>query len=117
MSRMSNDGYNGYQLKAFAHSDTLVTLYMDPDNADDYIDCFVQSVNGRQALVTVVSQFGRYDGYVVLRLSDINMVLGEDGYSVRLKHILRLRGEAAPEQVTCAPDEDLIHALCRAAME
>ncbi|NLG23981.1 MAG: hypothetical protein GX558_01390 [Clostridiales bacterium] len=117
MSRMNNDGYNAYQLKAFASSDTLVTLYMDPENPDDYIDCFVSAVNGRQALVDVVSQFGRYDGHMVLRLPDINMVLGEDGYSVRLKHVLKLRGQPRPLPIPCAADEDLVHALCRAAME
>lgn len=116
MSRTSNDGYNGYQLKAFAQADTLVTMYMDPESTDDYMDCFVQTVNARQAMVLVVSEFGRYDGFMVLRLSDVGMVLGEDGYSVRLKHILKLRGEPAPAPVPSSLDEDLTHALCRAAM-
>lgn len=116
MARSVNDGYSAFQLRAYQESNALVSLFIDPENPDDFIAGYIHSLNARQVMLHAVSQYGQYDGYIVVRLSDVNLVIGEDEYALRLKKLLFLRdprpGEAAVEAL---PGEDLTHALCRVA--
>jgi hypothetical protein len=117
MNRTMSEGYNGYQLKLNQSLNQLVSLYIDPDNPDDYIPGFVRALNGRQALINAVTPYGRYDGYFVVRMSSIIMVLGEDVLAERLKLLLKINRETPDEDIPCEQGEDLIHALLRASID
>jgi len=115
MNRTPNEGFNGYQLKLNAAFGSLVSIYVDPDYPDDFIPGFVCALNSRQVLLGAVSTYGRYDGLLSVRLSSILMVLSEDDLALRLRRILQIDGFTPPDPIDVEPDEDLVHALCRAA--
>ena len=108
-----NDGFYVYQLRMFRELGVLTSLFIDPQNPDDFIAGFVEAVNGRQVMLRSVSPFGKYDGFIVTRLSDIDLIMGEDDYSLRLSRLLRARGEEAADSIEVDENEDLIHAVCR----
>lgn len=112
-----SDAYQVYQLRAMARLNLLISVFIDPENPDDYVAGYARAITSRQVLMLAVSPFGRYDGYVVLRLADMSMVLGEDDYAMRLKRLLLARGEQEPEAVDIQENEDLVHALCRHAQK
>ena len=114
---MVNDGFFHYQLSSYQKLNALVSLFIDPENPDDFIAGFVAQVNMRQVVLTSVSPVGRYDGLMAVKLSEINTVMGEDDYAERLRRLLDLRGEAPRD--TLAPDDtgDLFHALLKKALD
>ena len=111
-----NDGFSMYQLRVFKEMGVLTSLFIDPRNPDDFIAGFVEAVSQRQVMIRSVSPFGRFDGFIVTRLSDIDLILGEDDYAVRLARLLRARGETPADEMSVSEGEDLVHALCRQAM-
>jgi len=119
MNRSMSEGYNGYQLKLNQSLNQLVSLYIDPDNPDDFISGFVRALNGRQVLLNAVTPYGRYDGYFVVRMSSIIMVLGEDMLAERLRLLLKINRETPDEDIPYEHEtgEDLIHALLRASID
>ena len=117
MNRTMSEGYNGYQLKLNQSLNQLVSLYIDPDNPDDFISGFVRALNGKQVLLNAVTPYGRYDGHFVVRMSSIIMVLGEDALAERLKLLLKINREIPDEDITFEQGEDLIHALLRTSIE
>jgi hypothetical protein len=117
MNRTTSEGYNGYQLKQNQSLNQLVSIYIDPDNPDDFIPGFVRALNGRQALLNTVTPYGKFDGHFVVRMSSIIMVLGEDELAERLKLLLKINRETPTKDIPYDPNEDLIHALLRASIE
>ena len=115
MNRSINEGYTGYQLKLNAAMNMLVSVYVDPEFPDDYIPGFVRAVSHRQVLLSTVSPYGQYDGYLAVRLAAILTVLSEDDVAKRLKMLLAIHGEHPPAPIPVQDEEDLIHALCREA--
>lgn len=115
------DGFLVYQLRRFKELNILTSLFIDPSNPDDFVAGFIAAVNNRQVMLRSVSPFGRYDGFIVVRLNDISQVLGEDDYAMRLAHLLKARGaqeaDASISEIEIEENEDLVHALCRAAYE
>lgn len=111
-----NDGFSAYQLRVFKEMNILSSLFIDPQNPDDFIAGFIESVNQRQVMIRSVSPFGRYDGFITVRLSDIDLILGEDDYSTRLTRLLEARGEQPSDEIGVEENEDLIHAMCRKAV-
>ncbi len=116
MKRTPSEGYNEYQMRAYAQFGVLISIFIDPENPDDFIAGYVQSLTARQVMLSAVSSYGRYDGFIAVRLSDIQMVIGEDDYALRLKMLLLARGEDRPV-FRAEPEEDLMHAVCRWAQE
>ena len=116
MKRTPSEGYNEYQMRAYAQFGVLISIFIDPENPDDFIAGYVQSLTARQVMLSAVSSYGRYDGFIAVRLSDIQMVIGEDDYALRLKMLLLARGEDRPT-FRAEPEEDLMHAVCRGAQE
>ena len=110
-----NDGFYVYQLRLFRELGVLTSLFIDPQNPEDFIAGFVEAVNSRQVMLRAVSPFGRFDGFIVTRLSDIDLIMGEDDYSVRLTRLLKARGEQPEDVIDVEEGEDLIHAVCRKA--
>lgn len=108
-----NDGFSAYQLKMFKDLGVLTSLFIDPQNPDDFVAGFVEAVNARQVMLRSVSPFGKFDGFIVTRLSDIDLIMGEDDYSLRLSRLLRARGEQPEDAIEVDENEDLIHAVCR----
>ncbi len=115
------DGFLVYQLRRFKELNVLTSLFIDPNNPDDFVAGFVTAVSNRQVMLRSVSPFGRYDGFMVVRLIDITQVMGEDDYALRLAHLLKARGEdeksAALSEIEIEEGEDMVHALCRTAQE
>lgn len=112
----ANDGFFGYQLRLYKEMGVLSSLFIDPQNPDDFIAGFVEAINQRQVMIRSVSPFGRYDGHIVVRIADVDMVIGEDDYALRLRRLIDARGETPADSVEAEENEDLIHALCRKAM-
>ena len=112
-----NDGFYLYQLRMFKEMGVLASLFIDPRNPDDFIAGFIEAVNQRQVMMRSVSPFGRFDGFIVSRLADIDLIMGEDDYSVRLSRLIKARGEQPKDAMSVEEGEDLIHALCRQAIE
>ena len=111
-----NDGFSMYQLRLFKEMGILTSLFIDPQNPDDFIAGFIEAVNQRQVMIRSVSPFGRYDGFIVTRISDIDLIMGEDDYSIRLSRLLKARGETPEDPIEVDEGEDLVHAVCRKAM-
>ena len=112
-----NDGFFHYQLSLYQKMNVLASLFVDPENPDDFIAGYVACINPRQVVLNTVSPVGHYDGMMGVRLTEIDTVLGEDEYSERLRRLLILRGEEPRESLAIEPDEDLFHAMCRKVME
>ena len=112
-----NDGFFHYQLSLYEKMNVLASLFVDPDNPDDFIAGYIAHINPRQVVLNAVSPVGHYDGMMGVRLTEVSTVLGEDEYSERLRRLLLLRGEEPKETLDVAQDEDLFHAMCRKAME
>lgn len=110
-----NDGFSAYQLRMFKEMGVLTSLFIDPRNPDDFIAGYVEAVTPRQVMLRSVSPFGRFDGFIVTRLTEVDMILGEDDYSVRLSRLIRARGEQPTDEMSVDEGEDLVHALCRQA--
>ena len=112
-----NDGFYLYQLRLFKEMGVLTSLFIDPQNPDDFIAGFVEAANSRQVMLRSVSPFGKFDGFIVSRLSDIDLIMGEDDYSLRLSRLLRARGEEPTDTIEVDENEDLIHAVCKKGMK
>ena len=117
MTLTMNDGFFHYQLSLYEKMNVLASLFVDPDNPDDFIAGYIAHINPRQVVLNAVSPVGHYDGMMGVRLTEVSTVLGEDEYSERLRRLLLLRGEEPKESLDVEPDEDLFHAMCRKAME
>jgi len=111
-----NEGFFLYQLRTYKENGVIASLFIDPKNPDDFVAGYVEAVTPRQVLLQSISPFGRFDGFMVVRLCDIFMILGEDDYTVRLSRLLSARGEQRTSAFPVAESEDLIHAMCRNAM-
>ena len=111
-----NDGFFHYQLSLYEKMNVLASLFVDPENPDDFIAGYVAHINARQVVLNTVSPVGHFDGMMGVRLTEVSTVLGEDEYSERLRRLLLLRGEEAVEAMEVLPDEDLFHAMCRKVM-
>ena len=111
-----NDGFFHYQLSLYEKMNVLASLFVDPENPDDFIAGYIASINPRQVVLNTVSPVGHYDGLMAVRLTEVSTVLGEDEYSERLRRLLLLRGEEPKESLDVEPDEDLFHAMCRKVM-
>ena len=111
-----NDGFFHYQLSLYQRMNVLASLFVDPENPDDFIAGYIAHINPRQVVLDTVSPVGHYDGMMGVRLTEVSTVLGEDEYSERLRRLLLLRGEKPRETLEVAPDEDLFHAMCRKVM-
>lgn len=112
-----NDGFYTYQLRMFKELGVLTSLFIDPQNPEDFIAGFVEAVNNRQVMLRAVSPFGKFDGFIVTRLSDIDLIMGEDDYSLRLSRLIRARGEEPTDTIEIEENEDLIHAVCKKGMK
>ena len=112
-----NDGFFHFQLREYQAGRALVSLFVDPDNPDDFIAGYISHVNPRQVVLNAVSPAGRYDSVIGVRLTEISSILGEDDYSERLRRLLALRGERITSFIEPAEGEDLFHAMCRTVME
>lgn len=110
-------GFYRYQLETYQKAGVLTSLFIDPENPDDFIAGYVLHVNRTQALLSAVSAVGRYDGLIACRLDLISTIMGEDDYSMRLRRVLLLRRAVPKEEISVRPDEDVFHAMCRKAME
>ncbi len=108
-----NDGFFHYQLSLYEKMNVLASLFVDPENPDDFIAGYIAHINPRQVVLNTVSPVGHYDGMMGVRLTEVSTVLGEDEYSERLRRLLLLRGEQPRESLDVAPEEDLFHAMCR----
>lgn len=115
------DGFLVYQLKRLKELNILTSLFIDPSNPDDFVAGFVTAVSPRQVMMRSVSPFGRYDGFMVVRLCDISQVIGEDDYALRLSHLLKARSEnessTSLSEIEVIEGEDMVHALCRTAQQ
>lgn len=110
-------GFYRYQLELYQKNGVLASLFVDPENPDDFVAGYVASVNSRQAAVYAVSPVGRYDGLLATKLSKVYSIMGEDDYAMRLRRVLMLRGDQPREELDVLPEEDLFHAMCRKALE
>lgn len=111
-----NDGFYIYQLRLFKEMGVLTSLFIDPQNPEDFIAGYVEAVNQRQVMLRSVSPFGRFDGFIVTRLADIDLIMGEDDYSIRLSRLIQARGEQPIDSIDVDEGEDLVHAVCRKAV-
>ena len=118
---ISYDGFLVFQLMRLKELNILTSLFIDPTNPDDFVAGYITAINTRQVMLRSVSPFGRYDGFIVVRLNDISQIMGEDDYAMRLTHLLKARGETGadrlPAEIPVEENEDMIHALCRTAQE
>ena len=114
---MANDGFFHYQLSAYQKAEALVSLFVDPENPEDFIAGYVCAVNMRQAVLQSVSPVGRYDGLMGVRLDTVVSLMGEDEYAERLRLVLELRGEQPPAPLKAAPGDDLFQAMLARAKE
>ena len=108
---MPNDGFFHYQLSAYQKMDALVSLFVDPENPEDFIAGYVDKVNLKQVVLRAISPVGRYDGLMAVRLDTVVTLMGEDDYAERLRFLIKLRNEAAPAPLEAQPGDDLFHAL------
>jgi hypothetical protein len=116
MERMTESlGFYRYQLETYQKTGVLTSLFVDPENPDDFIAGYVAHVNRTQVLLYAVSPVGRYDGLLACRLNQISTIMGEDDYSMRLRRLLLLRRDMPKEQIDVQPEEDIFHAMCRKA--
>ncbi len=112
-----NEGFFLYQLRAYKERGVIASLFIDPKNPDDFVAGYVEAVTPRQVLLRSISPFGRFDGFMVVRLCDIFMILGEDDYTVRLSRLLAARAQPMTDTIPSNEGEDLVHALCRHAAQ
>ncbi len=110
-----NDSFYTYQLRLFKDAGVLASLFIDPQNPDDFIAGYVEAVSQRLVMILSVSPFGRYDGHIAVRTADVSFLMGEDDYSLRLARLLTVRGVRRPTLIEPTDGEDLIHAMCRYA--
>ena len=108
-------GFYRYQLETYQKAGVLTSLFVDPENPDDFVAGYVAHINRTQVLLHAVSPVGRYDGLLACRLNQISSIMGEDDYSMRLRRLLLLRRDTPKEAIDVQPDEDVFHALCRKA--
>lgn len=108
-------GFYRYQLETYQKAGVLTSLFVDPENPDDFIAGYVAHINRTQVLLYAVSPVGRYDGLLACRLNQVSSIMGEDDYSMRLRRLLLLRRDTPKEAIDVQPDEDVFHALCRKA--
>lgn len=114
---MADLGYYRYQLELYQKMGVLCSLFIDPENPDDFVAGYVGWLNGRQTAIHAVSPVGRYDGILAMRLNTVCSIMGEDDYSERLRRVMMLRRADPKEQMDVEPGEDLIHAMCRKVMD
>ena len=113
---MGDVGYYRYQLELYQKLGVLCSLFVDPENPDDFVAGYVGWTNGRQAAIHAVSPVGKFDGILAVKLSEVCSMMGEDDYSERLRRLLVLRRAVPTEEMDVEPGEDLVHAMCRKVM-
>ena len=115
MTKNLNEGFNLVQLRVYQELHALTSLFIDPDNPDDFVAGYIECMNSKHLVLRSVSPFGRYDGFILVRLADVSMAIGEDDYAERLRRLLYFRGEEPREAFDVTPEEDYVHAFCRNA--
>ena len=78
---------------------------------------YIEALNTRHVILRSVSPFGRYDGFILVRVADVTMAIGEDDYAERLRLLLHYRGEQPTAPFSLREGEDYLHAMCRNAQE
>ncbi len=82
---------NAYRLKQLKERNVVVSLFIDPDNTESFMACYIRAVNDRQVLVEQIDPWGRYDGWMTMKLDQILMILSDDEYEIRLQELLQIR--------------------------
>ena len=115
MTKNLNEGFNLVQLRVYQELHALTSLFIDPDNPDDFVAGYIECMNSKHLVLRSVSPFGRYDGFILVRLADVSMAIGEDDYAERLRRLLYFRGEQPTGDFDVEAEEDYVHAFCRNA--
>jgi len=117
VSRSLNEGFTICQLRLYQEHHILASLFIDPNNPDDFVAGYIEALNARHVILRSVSPFGRFDGFILVRVADVTMAIGEDDYAERLRRLLYYRGEKPTGTFSLEAGEDFLHAICRNALE
>ena len=107
-----------YTLKQCRDSNTIVSLYIYPDEPEEYISGFVIDVTQTEVLILALTSAGIYDGYCAIKLSCIRDLYEEtDDYGERLKLLIKKRHKKPSVTVEPQEDESFVHAVCRTGID
>ncbi len=109
-------GYISYQLKELMKDGAVASVFTDPNNPDDFIAGYVQSVGARTAMVSSVTPYGHADGFFAIRLTAVLEVTHDALYAERLELLMKLAGEQA-QKFAVTGDEDALQRLLEWAQD
>jgi hypothetical protein len=109
-------GLNGYQLRCIMARGDIASVFLDENNPDNFMAGYVRAVNERQVLLESLTPWGRFDGFLAIRLDAILGILSGDEYEERLERLVELNGQSGqPFQAEWSGD--LMQALLNAARD
>lgn len=113
-----NESFYLYTLKQCRESNTIVSLYIYPDEPEEYISGFVLDTTDTEVLILALTSAGVYDGVCAIRISCIRDLYEEtDDYGERLKLLIKKRRKKPPITVTPEEGESFVHAVCRTGID
>lgn len=109
-------GLNGYQLRCIMARGEIASVFLDEQNPDNFMAGYVRAVNERQALLESITPWGRFDGFLAVRLDAILNIMSGDEYEDRLQRLVELNAQTA-QPLSVDVNGDLMRGLLAFALK
>ena len=106
----NTSGYIGYQLKELLKGNLIGSVFTDPNNPEDFIAGYVQSVGAKSTLVASITPYGQPDGFFGVKLPAVLEVQYDNAYAERLQLLMRLNNVRIG-RMEIMPEEDAVSRL------
>ena len=103
----NTSGYISYQLKELQKGNLIGSVFTDPNNREDFIAVYVQSVGAKSALLSPITPYGQPDGFIGVKLPAVLEVQYDNANAERLLMLMRLNNVRIGI-MDILPEEDVI---------
>lgn len=103
------------QLERSLKSGEVISVYCDRDNPQCHLTGFVQHYNDSELLLSHITPYGEYDGYVLLRIGDIFRVDSGGDYEKKIKALYHIKKQSHRD--ICFSSEEILFTLLDFAAE
>ncbi len=80
----------------------IISIYSDKDNTDLHLTGYVVSINDKEILISHITSYGEYDGFILQHLDNIYRVDYDGEYEKKIEKLYKLK-----KQYSKVPDLDI----------
>lgn len=95
----------------------VASIYRNPDEPERHLTGFVERYNDTEVLVSHITPYGMYDGFILLLRDDIFRIDRNGKYENKISRLYKLRDQSHPVVNTFQEDRNLLDTMLDFAMK